>query len=153
MSELINHIYDNILLEKEHYFVLNKSIDYSIGEFELQNYQKRELKRNDPNFPIDLITRPPSELKQTDWNNFNLPKTEFKSERELSHPSFREKNRVYYAFSTPVFSKNKEYCIITVSINYKKSSEDKNFVLKRVNGKWKEVFNFIVKRTVTITSH
>ncbi len=151
MNELINHIYDEILLEKEQYFVLDKSIDYSIGDFELQNYQKRELKIIDQNFPIDIITQPPTELKQTDWKNLELPKTEFKTKRELTHPNFLKKNKVYYAFSSPIFSKNKKYCIITISTNYRKSSEDRNYVMKRENGKWKEVFNFIVKQTVTVT--
>ena len=153
LNELINYIYDDILLKKEQYFVLDKSIDYSIGDFELQNYQIRELKIIDPNFPTELITQPPTDLKQTDWRNLELSKTEFKTKGELTHPNFLEKNKVYYAFSSPIFSKNKEYCIITVSTNYSKSSEDRNYVMKRENGKWKDILNFIVKQTKTVTYH
>ena len=153
LNELINQIYDDILLERNNYFVLDKSIKYSIGDFELQNYQKRDLKNADPNFPIDLITNPPTELNQTDWTNLQLPKTEFKSEMELSNPNFLDKHKVYYAFSTPIFSKNKKYCIIIVSTNYNSGSEYKNYVLKKTNKKWKEIFNFVSKQTQRTVYH
>tara|TARA_R100000935_G_scaffold57076_5_gene90213 strand:+ start:29 stop:556 length:528 start_codon:yes stop_codon:yes gene_type:complete len=146
-TELMNYIYDDILVEKNRYFVLDKSIDYTIADFELQNYQKRDLKNDDPNFPIELITDPPTDLNQTDWKKIQLPKTIFKTERELNDPSFLDKNKVFYAFSTPIFSKNKKYCIITVSENYTRGSIDINYVLKKENGQWDEVLNFVVRRT------
>jgi len=153
LTELINYIYDDILLEKEQYFVLDKSICYSIEDFELQNYQKRELKIIDPNFPTELITQSHTDLKQTDWRNLDLPKTEFKTKRELTLPDFLKNNKVYYAFSSPIFSKDKKYCIITVSTNYSKRSEDRNYVMKRENGKWSDILNFIVKETITVSNH
>jgi len=153
LNGLMNYIFDEVLVKKELYFVMEESIDYSIGDFELQNYQKRELKRSDINFPIDLITKPKEELKLLFWKNVYLSKAKFITKRESDNHDFFNKNNVFYAFSSPVFSKNKEYCIITISTNYKRSSEDENFVFKKTNGKWKEVFQFVVEVTTISTMH
>lgn len=139
-EQVIQYVAKEILMGSENFLVADKSIEYTIGELDLQNYQKRDLLTIDPDFPFNLLTKAPLDLNHLDWDKFQIPKMKFEDKSVLE--SFTN-HKVYYSISQPIFSEDNKYCVIAIWTNYKWEREQRNYVLQSSIEGWLELFNYL----------
>src|SRR5690606_32788021 len=76
IEELINQIANNEVPENfEYYFIVSKSLEQPKIYDSIQNYQIRELRMSDKNFPVSLIYKPNEDT--TDWKKYDLKNAKY----------------------------------------------------------------------------
>ncbi|SEC75045.1 hypothetical protein SAMN05192540_3989 [Maribacter dokdonensis] len=148
LQVLMSNVFEESIVQRDSFIVVSESIEYSIGEFKLHNIQRRDLKSEYPDFPFDLITTNWKNIPKTNWNFLNDKKIKVFKKNEIRTWELGDKNLPYYQFSTPIFSSDRVYCVIKVFTNGAKSADNRNYVFRKTNDKWKEIFNYETQKIV-----
>lgn len=137
IEELINQIAKHEIPENfEYYFLVSKSLEHPKIYDSIQNYQIRELRISDKDFPLNLIYKQSEET--TDWKEYDLKNSKYVI------------NEYNYQTTSPPSSKNVQFVKYNINqIKYDNLIKNKKPNTLIVKKKWlwskKRIWDEIVK--------